>query len=62
MSKKLKFLADESLEYSIVLWLREQNYDVISIAEDFPSVKDENVLTKATQEDRIIVTDRKSVV
>lgn len=59
MSKKLKFLADESLEYSIVLWLRKMNYDVISIAEDFPSVKDEKVLEKATQENRIIITNDK---
>lgn len=59
MSKKLKFIADESLEYSIVLWLRELDYDVISIAEDFPSVEDEKVLGKATREDRIIITNDK---
>ncbi len=59
MTKKLKFLADESLEYSIVLWLRKQNYDVVSIAEDFPSVEDEKVLEKATQEDRIVITNDK---
>lgn len=59
MSKRLKFLADESLEYSIVLWLRESGYDVLSIAEDFPSVKDEKVLQKANQEDRLIITNDK---
>ena len=59
MVKKLKFLADESLECSIVLWLRKQNYDVISVAEDFPSIEDEKVLEKATQEDRIIITNDK---
>lgn len=59
MPKKLKFLADESLEYSIVLWLRKQNYDVISITEDFPSIEDEKVLEKATQEGRIIITNDK---
>lgn len=59
MSKKLKFLADESLEYSIVLWFRELSYDVISVAEDFPSVKDEKILKKAIQEDRIIITNDK---
>lgn len=59
MPQKLKFLADESLEYSIVLWLREQDYNVASVAEDFPSAKDENVLGKATQENRIIITNDK---
>ncbi|MDO8487599.1 MAG: DUF5615 family PIN-like protein [Candidatus Curtissbacteria bacterium] len=59
MSKKLKFLADESLEYSIVLWLRSLNYDVTSIAEDCPSVEDGKVLKKATQENRIIITNDK---
>lgn len=59
MSKKLKFLADESLEYSIVLWLRESGYDVSSIAENFPSVEDEKVLQKANQEDRLIITNDK---
>lgn len=59
MSQKLKFIADESLEYSIVLWLRELGYNVISIAENFPSFADEKVLEKATQEDRIIITNDK---
>ena len=59
MLKKLKFLADESLEYSIVLWLREQGYDVVAVAEDFPSVEDEKILEKAVQENRIIVTNDK---
>lgn len=59
MSKKLKFLADESLEYSIVLYLREIGYDVIAIAEDFPSVKDKQVLSMALQENRIIITNDK---
>lgn len=59
MPKKLKFLADESLEYSIVLWLRELEYDVVSVTEDFPSVEDRKVLEKATQENMIIITNDK---
>ncbi len=59
MVNQLKFLADESLEYSIALWLRELGYDVISIAENCPSVKDEKVLEKAVQENRIIITNDK---
>ncbi len=59
MVKKPKFLADESLEYSIVLHLREQGYDIASIAEDSPSIRDEEVLKKASQENRVIITNDK---
>ncbi len=59
MVKKLRFLADESLEYSIVLYLRKQGYDVISVAKDFPSTKDKEILKKAYQEARIIITNDK---
>ena len=59
MLKKLKFLADESLEYSIVLYLRKSGYDVVSVAEDFPSEKDKVILKRAYREDRIIITNDK---
>ena len=60
MSKAtLKFLADESLEYSVVLYLRELGYDISAIAEDSPSIKDTQVLQKANQEKRILLTNDK---
>lgn len=59
MAKNPKLLADESLEYSIVLFLREQGYNVISIAEGLSSIKDEEVLKKANKENRILITNDK---
>ena len=38
LEPKLSFLADESLEYRIVLHLRKGGYDIVSIAEDSPSI------------------------
>ena len=55
----MKFIADESLEYSIVLYLRKQGFDVISVAKDFPSIKDKEILEKANQDSRIIITSDK---
>ena len=59
MVRKLKFLADESLEYSIVLELRALGHDVTSIAENMPSLKDEEVLRGARRENRVIITNDK---
>jgi len=59
MSKKLKFLADESLEYSIVLSLRKSGYGVASIAEDYPAIKDKEILKIAIEEDRVLITNDK---
>src|SRR5438309_12055994 len=60
MPKKiLKFLADESLEYSLVLHLREAGYDISSISEDSPSIKDEKVLSRAYAQNRVILTNDK---
>lgn len=60
MSKKsLKFLADESLEYRIVTYLRKKGYNVTSVAEKFPSIADTAVMSKAVSENRIILTNDK---
>lgn len=59
MPQKLKFLVDESLEYSIVLFLRKQSYDVVAVAEEFPSIRDKEILEKANREDRVIITNDK---
>ncbi len=46
-SRILKFLVDESVEFGIVTYLREQAFDVITVTEDFPSISDSEVLRKA---------------
>ena len=55
----LTFLADESLEYRLVLFLRDLGYDIFSISEDSPSISDEEVLAKAYAEKRIVLTNDK---
>ncbi len=60
MSKKaLRFLADESMEYSLILHLRKQGYDTTSISEESASARDEDILAKAYLEDRVILTNDK---
>lgn len=55
----LKFLADESLESRIVLFLRDKGYDILAISEVTPSIKDTEVLKIARNENRVIITNDK---
>lgn len=54
-----KFLVDEDVEYSIVQYLRKQGYDVLSVVEFHPSLDDADILQKAVQEQRIVITSDK---
>jgi len=42
--KEISFLADESCDFLIVRKLRSADYDVLSVAESFPSASDQQVL------------------
>jgi predicted nuclease of predicted toxin-antitoxin system len=53
---KPKLLLDENIGKLVTGFLREQGYDVLSILEEFPGIKDKEVLVKAVREDRILVT------
>jgi len=55
----MQFLADENLEKPIVDWLREEGHDVIYIAEEAPSIKDEKIIQLALKENRILITNDK---
>jgi predicted nuclease of predicted toxin-antitoxin system len=57
--KSIKFLADESCDFLIVRTLRSLEYDVLSVAESFPSASDQEVLQHATKEKRILLTEDK---
>lgn len=50
----MKFLVDESIEFPVVTFLRSIGHDVVSVAEDFPSVCDTDVLAAARQAKRIL--------
>ena len=56
---KVKFLADESCDFIVVRTLRSGGYDVLSVAESFPSVSDLKVIQQAIKEERILLTEDK---
>lgn len=55
----MKFLVDESIEFPVVTFLRTLGHDVVAVAEDFPSVRDADVLAAAHKEHRILLTNDK---
>lgn len=58
-SAKLKFLVDESVDFPVVKFLRGKGFDVTSIAEDYPSLEDVNILNTAFKENRILIANDK---
>jgi len=57
--KEIKFLADECCDFLIVRTLRLAEYDVLSVAESYPSASDHQVLRHATKKKRILLTEDK---
>jgi len=57
--KEIEFLADESCDFIVVRTLRSAKYDVLSVAESFPSASDQQVLRHAAKEKRILLTEDK---
>lgn len=55
----MKFLIDESVEYRLVIFLRDADYDTSSIAELSSGSDDETVLSTAYKENRILITNDK---
>ena len=52
----MHFLANENFPLFSVRILRDSGLDIASITEDSPGIKDTEVLARAVQEDRIILT------
>lgn len=57
--RHIKFLLDESVEFRIATDLRNRDFDVVTIAEEFPSVPDQQVLHIAYRQKRILITNDK---
>jgi len=53
------FLADESCDFAIICALRAEGFDVVSVAESYPALADENVLEIAYREKRLLLTEDK---
>ena len=55
----MRFLADESCDFSVVRALRALGHDVLAVVESSPSIADEVVLSLAVRESRILLTEDK---
>jgi predicted nuclease of predicted toxin-antitoxin system len=55
----LKFIVDECLGIMISDWLKENNYDVVSVYKEFPGINDDEVLSRAIESGRILITNDK---
>lgn len=52
----MKFIVDECVGPAVAIWLKQENYDVISVFNDMRGATDDIVLQKAFQENRILIT------
>jgi predicted nuclease of predicted toxin-antitoxin system len=57
MAEKIRFLADESCDFTVVRSLRAAGYDVVAVTESFPSASDIEVLRAAVENDRVLITE-----
>ena len=55
----LKFLVDECLGLVIAHWLKEHDYDVIAAIKEMRGKKDIEILTRAFEENRVLITSDK---
>lgn len=57
MHTEIKFLVDENVDFPVVQFLRNEGFDVASVADDCPSIDDASILKRAYEEKRIVVTN-----
>lgn len=55
----MKILADENVDYPIVRALRELGFDVAYIIEISPGIPDDEVISLATNQARVLITGDK---
>jgi len=55
----MKLVADESVDLGIILKLRQKSISVISISEENSGIKDTEVLTIATEQQCLLITEDK---
>jgi predicted nuclease of predicted toxin-antitoxin system len=55
----LRFLADESCDFTVVRALREAGYDVLAVSDFAQRSDDRQVLAQASREKRILLTEDK---
>jgi predicted nuclease of predicted toxin-antitoxin system len=55
----MRLLVDECTGPVVAVWLRERGHDVFSVFEEARGMQDDDVLTKAFAEDRVLITNDK---
>ena len=55
----MKFIVDESTGTSVVRYLRAAGHDVLAVVESMPAAKDGDILDRAVDEGRIVITNDK---
>lgn len=59
MAKALRFIVDESTGAAVAEYLRDAGHDVLAVAEAIPQTPDEDILARAVNDRRILVTNDK---
>jgi predicted nuclease of predicted toxin-antitoxin system len=55
----MRFLADESCDFTVVRALRSSGHDVLLVSETAPRAEDSEVISLAVRENRILLTEDK---
>jgi len=55
----MRFLVDECTGPAVAQWLREQQHDVFSVYEEGRGMDDDEIVEKAFEEERILITNDK---
>ena len=55
----MRFLVDECTGPAVASWLRDRNHDVFSVFDEARGMDDDDVISKALDENRILITNDK---
>ena len=55
----MRFLVDECTGPAVAHWLHEQNHEVFSVYEESRGMEDDDIIRKAFNENRILITNDK---
>jgi predicted nuclease of predicted toxin-antitoxin system len=55
----MRFLVDECTGPAVAQWLHQQNHDVISVFDEIKGADDQEVIQKACEQNRILITNDK---
>ena len=52
----MKFVADENIDHQIIDFFRQDGHDVLSVAEMYPGISDDEVLDSANRDSALLLT------